>query len=254
MTKTDLSQPKHLTVAVEDYLKAIYQLREEGPDGPARVTTTALAERLDVAPGSVTGMIKKLADEGLVVYAPYHGVELTGDGKLAALGVIRRHRLIEMFLVHVLGYGWDVVHAEAERLEHVVSEEFLDRVDALLCSPDADPHGDPIPSKDGVLPVADARPLSRVQPDEGAFTIQRVRTQDPDYLRFLREQRLVPGERVAVIRREQIGGLLHLRHLDGGDQPDQTIAPEVARLIWVAVSSATQTSYVESSLQNYGEW
>src|SRR5579875_2724848 len=152
MPKSTLRQQLNLSEAVEDYLKAIYQLREAAQhagEGDPRVTTTALSNALGVAPGSVISMIKKLADDGLVNHRPYYGVELTPTGERLALEMVRHHRLLELYLTHVVGFGWDEVHEQADALEHAISEEFEDRIDLMLGCPTVDPHGDPIPSKEG---------------------------------------------------------------------------------------------------------
>src|SRR3990172_2228408 len=134
---------------VEDYLKAIYGLQEDA----GKVSTNALAEKLGVSPASVTGMVKKLAEDRprLVDYEKHHGVTLTPAGRKIALEIIRHHRLIELYLQQALGYSWDQVDAEAEKLEHVISEEFEDRIAAMLGQPEYDPHGDPIPTKEGII-------------------------------------------------------------------------------------------------------
>src|SRR3989338_5029625 len=152
--------------AVEDYLKAIFELEEDA----GRVSTTALAEKLDVAPASVTGMLQKLAEARprLVRYERHHGVVLTPAGQKLALEIIRHHRLIELYLAQALGYEWDKVDAEAEKLEHVISEEFEDKIAALLGDPTTDPHGDPIPGKNGKVTERSRRTLSEMQPGEMA--------------------------------------------------------------------------------------
>src|SRR5215471_15583067 len=181
MTKSELRHRLSPTEAVEDYLKTIYLLREEalarGESG--RVTTNALAERLDVEPGSVTGMLKKLAGEKddaprLVRHTPYHGVELTEVGEKLALEIVRHHRLLELYLTRVLGFRWDEVHEQADEMEHVISEEFEEKIDSLLGSPIEDPHGDPIPTREGDLPEqTDLITLAQLQPGQSG-RIRRV--------------------------------------------------------------------------------
>src|SRR5512135_182279 len=153
-----------LSPPIEDYLKTIYLLRER--EGAA--STTGIAAVLEVTPASVTGMIKKLAGLKLVRHTPYQGVDLTKSGEKVALEMVRHHRLLELFLMQALGYTWDEVHAEADMLEHVISEEFEDRMAARLGYPGVDPHGDPIPAKDGTVAALKERALLSMQPGESA--------------------------------------------------------------------------------------
>jgi DtxR family Mn-dependent transcriptional regulator len=187
-----------ITPPIEDYLKAIYEVAHEGEQG--RATTSGIADRMSVSAASATNMMQKLAEMKLVEYRPYHGVALTPTGKKIALEVIRHHRLIELYLAEALGYSWDEVHDEAERLEHVISEEFEDRIDAMLGHPTQDPHGDPIPSKSGLVPGRFHRPLVEVDPGESVM-IQRVYDRDGEVLRRLASLDLVPGVRVTVVER-----------------------------------------------------
>lgn len=236
MTKSNLRSKLNLSEAVEDYLKAIYQLREEPASSagePARVTTMALAARLGVAPGSVTGMVKKLADHGLVLHTPYRGVELTATGEHIALELVRHHRLIELYLTHIIGFNWDEVHEQADALEHAISEEFEDRIAAALGDPTVDPHGDPIPTKEGRVPAPDAQSLAARQPDEGQWlVVARVLTQDPALLRYLAGLRLVPGAAFRLVGREPFGGSLRL--VRAADAADCQISPAVAVVLLVA--------------------
>src|SRR6185503_13033992 len=184
-----------LTISIQDYLKNIYELTEEGEVA----STTALAKKLNISAPSVTGMVQKLASAkpALVKYQKQQGVTLTKDGKKAALEVIRHHRLIEAWLVQTLGYSWDEVHAEAERLEHVISEDFERRIAAAMGHPIRDPHGEPIPTADLKMPLVDSTPLSALRPRQTAI-IQRVKAADPDLLRHLDELGLIPGARLEV--------------------------------------------------------
>jgi DtxR family transcriptional regulator, Mn-dependent transcriptional regulator len=196
-----------VTAAVEDYVKAVYML--ELRDGTA--STTALASRLEVTPAAVSGMLRKLTALGLVEHEPYHGVRLTNRGRLVALEVIRHHRLLELFLVENLGMGWDEVHAEAEVLEHVLSEELEEVIAAKLGHPTLDPHGDPIPSRE--LAVTDdggSCDLYQLEPGARA-TLVRVSDDDPEMLRFLTERGITPGTRLEVIDRQPFEGPLSVR-------------------------------------------
>ena len=206
----ELVQASELTAAVQDYAKAIYAL--ETRDGT--VSTTALAERLDVRPASVSGMLRKLAVLGLVEHERYHGVRLTERGRLVALEVIRHHRLLELFLVENLGMRWDEVHAEAEVLEHVLSEGLEELIAAKLGDPTLDPHGDPIPSRELTIADDEARALYDLEPGERA-TFVRVSDADPEMLRFLAERGIAPGARLEVVERQPFDGPLYAR--SGGE-------------------------------------
>src|ERR671914_205613 len=180
---------------VENYLKAIY-LGVSALTAPARLLPMGqLAAALGVAPGTATTMVKTLSESGLVEYEPYTGVALTEAGeKLAAL-VVRRHRVVELFLVRVMGYGWDEVHDEAEQLEHVVSDHLIDRMDEMLGRPEVDPHGDPIPDADGAIRVRELQTLLDC-PLDTPVTITRVTDQGAPFLRFIENSHLKPGETI----------------------------------------------------------
>lgn len=184
------------STSIQDYLKRIYELTECGE----AASTNDLARELNIKPASVTGMIQKLAAEkpALVEYQKHQGVTLTSTGKRAALEVIRHHRLLETWLVQTLGYTWDEVHEEAERLEHVISEDFERRIAAALGHPARDPHGELIPTEDLKMPVDDSTPLSSLRPSQTA-KILRVVSQDPKLLRHLESLGLTPGTQVEVI-------------------------------------------------------
>jgi len=184
-----------LTHAVEDYLKTIYDLSLTH----GRASTTQIAEVLKIAPASVTGMIKRLSTTRppLVEYIKHRGVILTPEGERVALEIIRHHRLLELFLYETLGYSWDEVDAEADRLEHVISEEFEARIAEVLGDPTHDPHGDPIPDKNLQMPSHAKLSLREMRPDQ-CGTIQRVRDNDPDLLRHLSEQGIVPQAHFVV--------------------------------------------------------
>ncbi len=214
-----------ITPPVEDYLKTIYAVLREG--GEARATTSAIAERMEVSAASATNMMQRLAEMKLVEYVPYRGVSLTPMGEKIALEVIRHHRLIELYLAEALGYSWDEVHDEAERLEHVISEEFEDRIDAMLGHPTTDPHGDPIPSKSGSLETHPARPLTEVPAGESVVVL-RVDDRNRDVLRELARLKIVPGASVTVVEASS-GGELALRC--AGKRT--TLTAELARRVYV---------------------
>jgi DtxR family Mn-dependent transcriptional regulator len=195
-----------LTQSMENYLKAIFEILEHED----RASTSSIAERMSLAAPSVTAMIKKLAELRLVTHEPYQGVRLTRAGEMAAAEVVRHHRLIEKYLADALGVPWDRVHEEAEKLEHVISEDLEDRIDGALGFPTVDPHGAPIPARDGTIRRATARPLLNVTEGESVVVIE-VDDRDPALLRYLGERRLYPGTGVDVIRVEPFGGSLVLR-------------------------------------------
>jgi DtxR family transcriptional regulator, Mn-dependent transcriptional regulator len=202
--------PEPLTPAVEDYVKAVYTLESED----TTVSTNALAARLGVRPGSVSGMLRKLTGLGLVEHEPYRGVRLTEQGRRVALEVVRHHRLLELYLVESLGMSWDEVHAEAEVLEHVLSEELEELIAAKLGNPTLDPHGDPIPSRELTIAPDASRSLYDLEPgDHGTFV--RVSDADPAMLRFLAERGIAPGAEVEVIERQPFDGPVYVRVGDG---------------------------------------
>jgi DtxR family Mn-dependent transcriptional regulator len=214
-----------LTRSAEDYLKAIYHLTASG----GAAGTNELAEALDLAPASVSGMLRRLADQGLVEHEPYRGVTLAPDGRLVALRMLRRHRLIEAYLVAHLGYTWDTVHEEAERLEHAVSDTLVERMAKVLGNPVADPHGDPIPGPDGTLAELVYVPLTELEVGEEA-EIRRVTTSQPDRLRYLGSTGLMPGARIRVTGRAPFQGPITLRL----GRREQVVGHELAAQVWCA--------------------
>jgi DtxR family transcriptional regulator, Mn-dependent transcriptional regulator len=200
-----------LTRSVEDYLKAIYQLSPEGR--PA--STSEIAHLLALSPPSVTGMVKRLSEHGLLEHIPYRGVQLTDEGRRAALRMVRRHRLIEAYLVEFLGYSWDTVHEEAERLEHAVSDTMIERMATSLGNPDVDPHGDPIPSADGFVQELSCTALTDI-PVGQTVEIHRVHESQPERLRYIASLGLKPGVQVTVIDRQPFDDLVTIEV--GGQQ------------------------------------
>jgi DtxR family Mn-dependent transcriptional regulator len=198
------AEPSALTAPVEDYLKAVYELERRGGGTAA---TNALAERLRVAPASVTGMVRRLAEQGLLEYERYRGVRLTDAGRRAALRTLRRHRIIESYLATVLGYPWDRVHAEAERLEHAASDELIDRMAAALGDPAFDPHGAPIPTRDGDVTEPRLTALADLAAGQRARVV-RVSDEDDALLRYLAELSLLPGAELTLVDRGPFGGAL----------------------------------------------
>ena len=195
-----MSKPE-LSVAIQDYLKEIYKLQTRGE----RATTTAIAKQMGVTPSSATSMLKKLAALGLAEHAPYRGVTLSEAGTKIALEVIRHHRLLEMYLAKTLGLSIDAVHAEADRLEHVLSEELEARIDEQLGFPTHDPHGDPIPDAGLRIEARELRSLDALEPGEEAI-VERVPDGDSALLRYLAGLRLVPGGHVTMRRSEPFDG------------------------------------------------
>src|SRR5574341_1252571 len=190
-----------LSQAVQDYLKTIYKLQEQG----GAVSTSALAEAMGVAAASATGMVKKLAGLKLARHNPYQGVVLTKAGEKMALEVIRHHRLLELYLAEALGYSWDKVHAEAERLEHVISEEFEEKIFEALGRPTRDPHGDPIPAKDGTMAGVSHDRLSDMEPG-ATGVIRRVSDRSAEMLRYLALRGMVPDATVEVMEKAPFNG------------------------------------------------
>ncbi len=195
-----------LTAPVEDYLKAIYELETRA----GTAVTSEVADALDVAPASATGMIRRLATQGYLDHVPYRGVQLTESGRRAALRTIRRHRILESYLTNVLGYPWDLVHDEAERLEHAASDDLIDRMASALGNPTEDPHGAPIPTAEGVV---DERPLGSIADLEVGDHARMVRVSDRDsaLLRYLSEISLEPGVEMELLGRAPFDGPITLR-------------------------------------------
>ena len=226
MTPSRVSRPESvLTGPVEDYLKAIYELERSG----AAAETNAIAALLDIAPASVSGMVRRLVDHGLITHERYRGVRLTTAGRRAALKTLRRHRVIEAYLTSALGYSWDRVHDEAERLEHAASEELVDRMAAAIGEPSTDPHGDPIPTREGTLREPALVALASLEPGARA-RVERVSDRDADRLRYLAELGVVPGASVQVIAREPFGGPIALRV----DDESRTMGQELAAHVLVS--------------------
>jgi DtxR family Mn-dependent transcriptional regulator len=210
--------------AIEDFLKMVYLLQQE----QERVQTSALAEALNLAPPSVTEMAKKLARANLVEHEPYRGIRLTPAGQRVALEIVRNHRLLELFLVQALGYSWDEVHEEAERLEHAVSERLAQRIAAYLGHPRYDPHGDPIPGPEGDIATRDLVPLSE-WPVGLRGQVARLRDQAPEMLRYLAEKGLTVGAAVEVVRADPFEGPITVS-VDGDEQ---VIGATVAQYVLV---------------------
>ncbi len=212
------------TQAIEDYLKAIHELQARED----KVPTSALAKRLQIAQASVTGMIKKLADMKLVEYSRYQGVKLTEGGEKIALEVIRHHRLLELYLAEAMGYSWDQVHEEAERLEHYISEEFEDKIDQFLGRPTVDPHGSPIPTKEGTLPVIKGFSLSDSEAGESVI-VRRVSDRDPEKLRFLGKLGIYPQSEIKVMSKAPFNGPIHIQV----NEVSHHLGREISDAIWV---------------------
>lgn len=204
-----------------------------------KVSTSAVSEQLGVSDATTTMMFKDFAAAGWVEHVPYRGVRLTPLGERKAMEVIRHHRLLELYLARELGYSWDKVHAEADRLEHVISEEFEDKLDALLGHPTVDPHGDPIPRKDGTITERTGRTLAQLKDGEWA-QILRVSDQDPEKLCYLGELGLYPETRVQVVEHAPFGGPLRVRVGEEGEQQEHMLGPELAAEIVVSTAAANE--------------
>ena len=218
-----------LSRSVEDYLKAIYSLSQAGE----AASTNDIAEALDVQPASVSGMVKRLAESGFVEHLPYRGVRLSAEGTREALRIIRRHRILETYLSERLGYSWDDVHAEAERLEHAASDELIERMAAALGDPSHDPHGAPIPTRTGDVETTDHPTLAEVHAGARVF-IRAVRDDDPERLRYMEAHGLLPGVLVHVDSRAPFDGPITLSVGDGSGV-SQTIGHKLATRIHVSV-------------------
>lgn len=216
-----------LSQSVEDYLKAIYLLETEGN----AATTNNIAEALSVSSASVTNMFKKLAKLKLINHKSYRGAELTKAGEKIALEVIRHHRLLELYLKEMMGYSWDEVHDEAEKLEHHISEQFEDKIAELLNDPTHDPHGDPIPSKEGVVPEMASLAITDAE-ETGSYIIGRVKDQDPELLRYLEKKGIIPGVKIQVLEKAPFNGPVRIR-LEG---KETTIGNSVAKDVFLVHS------------------
>lgn len=216
-----------LSQAVQDYMKTIYKLETDG-----LVSTTSIAKELEISGASVTGMIKRLATMGLVEYNSYKGVRLTNAGRKIALEIIRHHRLLELYLKEILGFSLEKVHDEACRLEHYISEEFVDKIDEILGKPEFDPHGHPIPAKDGSMPGVNEMPLSLIIPGKGA-AIRRLSDNDPEMLAYFEAKGLIPGENVQVLEKEPFNGPITIEYSKG----KHIIGFEIARNIYVELEN-----------------
>ena len=208
--KMTLSEERHqvASLTVENYVKAIYQICSQQDGKPA--ATGQIAASLKVSPGTVTSMLKTLNDSNLVTYTPYEGVGLTGAGTALALRVLRRHRLIELFLVQTLKLSWDEIHDEAEHMEHAVSDYLVDSIDAFLGYPQTDPHGDPIPKSDGTIHADMGRSLADCQVGD-QFQLTRVLDQSPEFLRYLSDAGLHLGARGEVLAKHVEAGVVTIR-------------------------------------------
>jgi DtxR family transcriptional regulator, Mn-dependent transcriptional regulator len=222
------------TSTVENYLKAIYLGETQLPDGQRLLPMGQLASSLGVAPGTATTMVKALAESGLVEYEPYNGVRLSAAGEKLAAMVLRRHRLIELFLVRVMGLGWDEVHDDAEQLEHVVSDRLIERIDEMLGRPAVDPHGDPIPTADGHLPRHEFETLLTC-PIHERVIVTRVTDQDAAFLRFIEQHHLMPGEAIEVEARDEVSDSVQLK---GRADQRITIGMRAASKVRVSTSHA----------------
>jgi DtxR family Mn-dependent transcriptional regulator len=199
---------------VENYLKTIFLAQVGSAKADALVPMGQVASALGVVPGTATTMVKTLAESGLVIYEPYMGVRLTPAGERLASRVLRRHRLIELFLVKILGMSWAEVHEEAERLEHAVSDRVVDRIDEMLGRPAVDPHGDPIPTPEGTIASADHITLLEA-PLGTRLVVERVLDQDADFLRFVERRHLVPGTEVVIEAKDLAADFVQVRSTNG---------------------------------------
>ncbi len=232
-------KPTVLSRSVEDYLKAIYTLSTQGEGGAA--ATSAIARALDIQPASVTGMVKRLSEAGLVEHIPYRGVRLSDLGRTEALKVLRRHRILETYLSERLGFAWEEVHSEAERLEHSASDRLIESMATALQNPSHDPHGSPIPTRGGEIEAFEYLTLAEV-PLGVRLEVKEVPDADSDHLLNLEAWGLVPGAEVTVVLRERLGGPIEVCVGDFDPRlPDasvQGVPAEVARAVYVVAVEA----------------
>lgn len=219
-----------LSASTQDYLKSIWAL-SEWSDTP--VTPKSIADAMGLQLSSVSDAVRRLSKQGLVDHVPYGSVSLTDAGRAHAVAMVRRHRLIETFLVQVLGYGWEQVHDEAEHLEHAVSDFLIDRIDAFLDHPTRDPHGDPIPNADGSVFLPEAVPLSEV-PSGSAGVVERILDGDPALLQFFDEQKIALGTRLFIGEGAPFTGTIEVR-IEEGDQT-VVLGPSATSALYVSIS------------------
>ncbi len=213
-----------LSQSVEDYLKVIYVLESEG----SGATTNNIAEMMEVSSASVTNMLKRLAGLNLIEHKSYKGAKLTDAGMKIALEILRHHRLLELYLKEIMGYSWDEVHDEAEKLEHHISEQFEDKIAELLNHPTHDPHGDPIPTKDGVMPEMASLPLADADIDQ-QYIIGRVKDQDPELLRYLEKMGIIPGVKIQILDKAPFNGPVQVKLEDD----EKTIGFNIAEQVYL---------------------
>jgi DtxR family transcriptional regulator, Mn-dependent transcriptional regulator len=230
--------------AVEDYVKAIYKLQQE----ESSVSTSGLSRKMRTSAAAATKMIKHLAENHLIDYTPYYGVRLTAAGEKIALEIIRHHRLIELYLHEALGYGWDEVDAEAEKLEHHISEEFEDRIDRLLHYPSTDPHGDPIPTREGTVEPSRGTPLADCAAGD-TLIILRVRDSDPEVLRYLARIGMRLKTVIEVEEIQPFNGPLRLNI--GGET--HSVGRELAGHVFVEPCESVGSPAVSGDCLNKGE-
>ena len=213
-----------LSQSVEDYLKVIYQLETEGPGA----TTNNIAEMMEVSSASVTNMLKRLARLNLIEHTSYKGAKLTEAGCKIALEILRHHRLLELYLKEIMGYGWDEVHEEAEKLEHHISEQFEDKIAELLNYPTHDPHGDPIPTKDGIMPKMALLPLTDASINN-QYIIGRVKDQESELLRYFEKIGVIPGVQIRIIDKAPFNGPILVKLED----VEKTIGFNIAEQVYL---------------------
>jgi DtxR family transcriptional regulator, Mn-dependent transcriptional regulator len=229
---------QELAPRISDCLKLIFTMQDRGQ----KVTTSAVSEQLGVSDATVTMLFKDFAEAGWVEHVPYRGVRLTSVGESKAMEVIRHHRLLELYLARELGYSWDKVHAEADKLEHVISEEFEDKVDALLGYPTVDPHGDPIPSKDGIIAVRKGCTLTQLKDGQAAL-ILRINDQNPEKLCYLGQLGLYPETSVQMLGRAPFSGPIRILVGEKPHQVEHMLGVELAEQIIVTSAEAQEVAH-----------
>ncbi|MFO7632695.1 MAG: metal-dependent transcriptional regulator [Caldilinea sp.] len=232
-----------------DYLATIYKLGGRRERAPDKVTTSVLADKMHVSPAAVSSMLKRLEESGFVDRSNVDGITLTEQGELAALQLIRRHRLLEVFLIKIMGYTWDQVDAEAHRLQHSISAAFEERMDRLCDYPTHCPHGDPIPRQDGTMPLEQLRPITELMPGQGGV-LRRVGSSDARVLRYLSQLKLEPGRTVTLVEAAPFNGpvTLELRENDSKQTQSQTqmLGSELAAQLFVLVEGGVKGNGAQS--------
>lgn len=234
------------TDGMSDYLATIYRISQDDSGTPNKVTTSSLAEKMHVSTAAASSMLKRLEESGFVRRSGQDGVTLEKQGHLAAMQLIRRHRMLEVFLMQVMNFTWDQVDVEAHRLEHAISTEFVDRMDQICGYPTHCPHGDPIPTKDGHMPTETLHPVTELKPGDGGY-LWRVATDDARILRYLAQRHLTPGQHITLVDLEPFNGPVTIdiepapyrkAAMENSDEKTQILGSELAALLYLSIDKS----------------